>query len=127
MSRDDFDARHTAMDKNLADSYWQLDDHCLTMDKQFASINAMLNSRFDDIDAKLQQLLHQCHRLKSRSLRSSHYNHGVTMSAIDTLTLKSMVQTINKILIAYVRGRNLPHTRMRATYKLRARVIHHMS
>jgi hypothetical protein len=45
---------------------------------------------------------------------------GVTMSAIDYLSLKS-------ILIAYVSGRNLPHARMRATYTLRARVIHHMS
>jgi hypothetical protein len=52
---------------------------------------------------------------------------GVTMSSIDNLTLKSMVQTNNHILIAYVRGRNLPHARMRATYTLRARVIHHMS
>jgi hypothetical protein len=52
---------------------------------------------------------------------------GVTMSAIDNLTLKSMVQTIDNILIAYVRGRNLSHARMRATYTLRARVIHHMS
>jgi hypothetical protein len=51
---------------------------------------------------------------------------GVHMSAIDTLTLKSMVQTINTILIAYVIGRNLSHARMRATYMLRARVIHHM-
>jgi hypothetical protein len=52
---------------------------------------------------------------------------GVTMSAIDNLTLKSMVQTNNTILIAYVRGRNLSHARMIATYTLRARVIHHMS
>jgi hypothetical protein len=62
MSRDEFDARRAAMDKKLADSYRQLDDHCLAMDKQSASINAILNSRFDDVDAKLQQLLHQCHR-----------------------------------------------------------------
>jgi hypothetical protein len=52
---------------------------------------------------------------------------GVTTSAIDNLTLKSMVQNIDTILIAYVRGRNLSHARMRATYTLRARVIHHMS
>jgi hypothetical protein len=52
---------------------------------------------------------------------------GVTMSAIDNLTIKSMVQTINNFLIAYVRGRNLSHSRMRATYTLRERVIHHMS
>jgi hypothetical protein len=52
---------------------------------------------------------------------------GVTMSAMDKLTLKSMVQTINNILIAYARGRNLSHARMRATYTLRERVIHHMS
>jgi hypothetical protein len=52
---------------------------------------------------------------------------GITMSAIDNLTLKSMVQTIDNILIAYVRGRNLPYARMRATYTLRERVIHHMS
>jgi hypothetical protein len=51
----------------------------------------------------------------------------VTMSAIDNLTLKSMVQTINNILIAYVRGRNQSHARMRATYTLRERVIHNMS
>jgi hypothetical protein len=51
----------------------------------------------------------------------------VTMSAIDNLTLKRMVQTNDTILIAYVRGRNLSHARMRATYTLRARVIHHMS
>jgi hypothetical protein len=47
---------------------------------------------------------------------------GVNMSAIDNINLKA-----NHILIAYVRGRNLPHARMRATYTLRARVIHHMS
>jgi hypothetical protein len=52
---------------------------------------------------------------------------GVTMSAIDKLTLKSIVQTNNHIFIAYVRGTNLPHARMRTTYTLRARVIHHMS
>jgi hypothetical protein len=52
---------------------------------------------------------------------------GVTMSAIDNLTLKSIMQTSNHILIAFVRGTNLSHTRMRATYTLRARVIHHMS
>jgi hypothetical protein len=52
---------------------------------------------------------------------------GVTISAIDNLTLKSMVQTMNNILIAYVRGRNLSHARMRSTYTLRERVIHHMS
>jgi hypothetical protein len=52
---------------------------------------------------------------------------GVTMSAIDNLSLKSIVKTNNHILIAYVSGRNLPHARMRATYPLRARVIHHMS
>jgi hypothetical protein len=51
----------------------------------------------------------------------------VTMSAIDNLSLKSMVQTIDNILLAYVRGRNLSHTRMRATYTLRERVIHHVS
>jgi hypothetical protein len=51
----------------------------------------------------------------------------VTMSAIGNLTLERMVQTIDNILIAYVRGRNLSHSRMRATYTLRARVIHHMS
>jgi hypothetical protein len=51
----------------------------------------------------------------------------VTMSAIDNLTLKSMVQTIDNILIVYVRGRNLSHARMRATYTLRERVIHQMS
>jgi hypothetical protein len=51
----------------------------------------------------------------------------VTMSAIDNLTLKSMVQTINNILIVYVRGRNLSHARMRATYTLRERLIHQMS
>jgi hypothetical protein len=51
----------------------------------------------------------------------------VTMSVIDDLTLKSMVKTNNHILLAYVRGTNLPHARMRATYTLRARVIHHMS
>jgi hypothetical protein len=52
---------------------------------------------------------------------------GVAMSVIDNVSLKSMVQTIDHILVAYVRGRNLPHARMRATYTLRARVIHHMS
>jgi hypothetical protein len=52
---------------------------------------------------------------------------GVTMSAIDNLSLKSIVKTNNHILIAYMSGRNLPHARMRATYTLRARVIHHMS
>jgi hypothetical protein len=52
---------------------------------------------------------------------------GLTMSTIDNLTLKSMVQTIDNILIVYVRARNLSHTRMRATYTLRERVIHHMS
>jgi hypothetical protein len=52
---------------------------------------------------------------------------GVTMSAIDNLILKSIVQNNNHILIAYVRGTNLPHARLRATYTLRARVIHHMS
>jgi hypothetical protein len=76
MSRDEFEAWRTAMDKKLADSYRQLDDHHLAMDKQSASINAMLNSRFDDIGAKLQQLLHQCQCLKSRSSRSSCSNHG---------------------------------------------------
>jgi hypothetical protein len=44
----------------------------------------------------------------------------VTVSAIDNLSLKSMVQTIDNILIAYVKGRNLSHARMRATYTLRA-------
>jgi hypothetical protein len=48
---------------------------------------------------------------------------GVTMSAIDNLSLKSIVQTNNHILIAYVSERNLPHARMGATYTLRARVI----
>jgi hypothetical protein len=52
---------------------------------------------------------------------------GVTMSAIGNLTLKSMVQTIHNNLIAYVRGRNLSHARMRSTYPLRTRAIHHMS
>jgi hypothetical protein len=52
---------------------------------------------------------------------------GVTMSAIDNLSLKTIVQTNNHILIAYVSRRNLPHARMRATYTLSARVIHHMS
>jgi hypothetical protein len=52
---------------------------------------------------------------------------GVNMSAIDNLTLKSIVQTIDNILIAYVRGRNLSHARVRAAYTLRERVIHHMS
>jgi hypothetical protein len=52
---------------------------------------------------------------------------GITMSAIDNLSLESIVKTNNHILIAYVRGRNLPHARMRATYTLRTRVIHHMS
>jgi DnaJ-domain-containing protein 1 len=36
-----------------------------TMDKQFVSFNAKLNAMFDDVDAKLQQLLHQSHRSKS--------------------------------------------------------------
>jgi hypothetical protein len=76
MSRDEFNARRAAMEKKLTDSYRQLDDHRLAMDKQSTSINTMLNSRFDDVDAKLQQLLHQCHRLKSRSSRSSRSNHG---------------------------------------------------
>jgi hypothetical protein len=49
-------------------------------------------------------------------------NMGVNMSALDNINLKA-----NHILIAYVRGRNLPHARMRAKYPLRARVIHHMS
>jgi hypothetical protein len=52
---------------------------------------------------------------------------GVTMSAIDNLNLKSIVQTNNHILIAFVRGTNLYQARMRDTYTLRARVIHHMS
>jgi hypothetical protein len=65
---------------------------------------------------------------RSRDHQDLHApNMGVNMSAIDNLTLKSMVQTNNTILIAYVRGRNLSHARMRATYTLRARVIHHMS
>jgi hypothetical protein len=33
MSRDEFDARCAAMAKKLADSYRQLDDHRLAMDK----------------------------------------------------------------------------------------------
>jgi hypothetical protein len=48
------------------------------MDKQSASINAQLNARFDDVDANLQQLLHQSHRSKSRSSRFSHSKHGGT-------------------------------------------------
>jgi hypothetical protein len=65
---------------------------------------------------------------RSRDHQDLHApNMGVNMSAIDKLTLKSMVQTNNTIFIAYVRGRNLSHARMRATYTLRARLIHHMS
>jgi hypothetical protein len=33
MSRDEFDARRATMAKKLADSYRQLDDHRLAMDK----------------------------------------------------------------------------------------------
>jgi hypothetical protein len=71
-----FNAQRDAMDKKLADSYRQLEDHLLAMDKQSASINAKLNAMFDDIDAKLQKLLHQSHRSKSRSSRSSCSKHG---------------------------------------------------
>jgi hypothetical protein len=46
-----FKAQRDAMDKKLTDSYRQLDDHRLAMYKRIASINAKLNSRFDDFNA----------------------------------------------------------------------------
>jgi hypothetical protein len=134
------------MDKKIADSYQQLDDHYLAMDKT-------LNARIEESHATLTATMEDSQRCKqsspqqwrnscrfstilSATITTQGHVHqdllpaptmGVTMSAINNLTLKSIMQTNNHILIAYVRGRNLPHARMRDTYTLRARVIHHMS
>jgi hypothetical protein len=122
MSRDNFNARRAAMDKKLADSYRPLDDHNLP--KKIYDLRLAMKKWFDE----LAQLINtQRHCSKSHSSRSSsRSNHGGNHECNRQPTLKSMVQTNNDILIPYVRGRNLSHARMRATYIFRARVIHHM-
>jgi hypothetical protein len=94
MSRDEFNARRAAMDKKLANSYRQLDDHHHATDEYIADVNLHMNKRFDDITiemedsqamltARMKQLMssfdnfkRQHHRSRSRSSRSSCSNHG---------------------------------------------------
>jgi hypothetical protein len=56
MSRDEFNARHAAMDKKLADSYRQLGDHRHATDKNIADLNLHMNKRFDDIIARMDDM-----------------------------------------------------------------------
>jgi hypothetical protein len=51
-----FNARRDAMDKKLADSYRQLDDHRHATDKNIADLNLHMNKRFDDFTARLEDL-----------------------------------------------------------------------
>jgi uncharacterized glyoxalase superfamily metalloenzyme YdcJ len=56
MSWDEFNARHAAMDKKLADSYGQLDDHRHATDKNIADLNLHMNKRFDDFTESMEDL-----------------------------------------------------------------------
>jgi hypothetical protein len=72
MSRDEFNARRAAMDKKLADSYRQLDDH--NVPKKIDDLCLAMNKRFDE----LAQLINtQRHRSRSHTSRSSSCSNHV--------------------------------------------------
>jgi hypothetical protein len=56
MSRDEFNAQHATMDKKLADSYRQLDDHRHATDKNIADLNLHMNKRFDNVTERMEDL-----------------------------------------------------------------------
>jgi hypothetical protein len=78
------DKKYDTMEKKLADSFRRLEEQHLILDKEFASIKAKYNARFDDIDTKIAHLIstvdnlaRQLHRSRSHSSRSSsRSNHG---------------------------------------------------
>jgi hypothetical protein len=140
------------MDKRFDDVTTRLADSHATLTARLADSHATLAARIEDshatlaarmedsqptqamLIARMEQIMSSFDNFKRHITTQGRVHQdlhaptmGVTMHASGNLTLKSMVQTIHNILIAYVRGRNLSHARMRATYPLRTRAIHHMS